>query len=285
MTLPPNTLAGIGDEAAVELTEQLAALGRLGWSAAELRNVDGRALADLDDAHFARARGEIERSGLRVVCLSSRIGNWARPITAPFAADLRELEVLAERGTELGCRRLRVMSYPNDGLPEPEWGQRVLDRLGRLAARAAELDVLLLHENCAGWAGSDPARMLRLAAECGPALRLLFDTGNGVEHGYDARELLAEVLGQVAHVHVKDAIGPASDATYVLPGSGRAGVAECLRALLDSGYSGPFSIEPHLSARPHDGISAGESAAERFVQAGRILEQLLEQAALAGGRA
>lgn len=278
----PNVLAGIGDEAAVELTGQLAALDRLGWSAVELRTVDGRALADLDDEHFAQVRAQVERAGLQVVGLASRIGNWARPITAPLDDDLRELEVLAARGAELGCHALRVMSYPNDGLAEPEWQRRVLDRMRRLAARAAELDVVLLHENCAGWAGSDADRMLRLVEECGPSLRLLFDTGNGIEHGYDAADLLAGILPHVAHVHVKDAVGDADDATYVLPGSGRAGVPECLRMLRESGYTGPLSIEPHLSARPHDGISAGESAAERFVQAGRILERLLTQAALVG---
>lgn len=280
---PRDRLAGIGDEAGADLATQIDAVQRLGWSAIELRTVDGAHLADLDERHFDTVHRAVRDAGLDVVCLASRIGNWARPITAPFDDDLRELDVLAQRCAALGTRFVRIMSYPNDGLEEPEWRDRVLDRLSRLAARATAHDVVLLHENCAGWAGEDADRMLRLVAEVGgPALRLLFDTGNGIAHGYDSYAVLRRILPHVAHVHVKDAVGDADDATYVLPGSGRAGVPECLRMLRESGYTGPLSIEPHLSARPHDGISAGESAAERFVQAGRILERLLTQAALVG---
>lgn len=270
-----HLLAGIGDEAAVDLPGQLAAIERLGFSGIELRNVDGAALADHDEQRFRRLRTAVRDAGLAVPCLASRIGNWARPVTAPFNDDLRELEVLAARAAELGTRYVRIMSYPNDGLPEAEWRERVLDRMARLAQRAGELNVVLLHENCAGWAGRDAGRMLRMLAEAGDSLRLLFDTGNGIEHGYDACELLGHVLPHVAHVHVKDALGNAGNATYVLPGTGSARVADCLRLLRDSGYSGALSLEPHLSARPHDGVVAGESAADRFVAAGRSLEGLL----------
>lgn len=270
-----HLLAGIGDEAAVEFSGQLAAIGRLGFGGIELRNVDGAALGDLDERRFRRLRAAVRAAGLEVPCLASRIGNWARPITAPFTDDLRELEVLAARGAELGTRYLRIMSYPNDGLSEADWRERALDRVARLAQRAGELNVVLLHENCAGWAGAEAGRMLRMLAEAGDSLRLLFDTGNGIEHGYDPCELLGHILPYVAHVHVKDAVGSASGATYVLPGTGSARVADCLRLLRASGYSGALSLEPHLSARPHDGVVAGEAAADRFVQAGRSLEQLL----------
>lgn len=268
-------LAGIADEAAGALTGQIRAITELGWSGIELRSLGGRALADLPTAEAARARRETAAAGLHVVALDSRIGNWARPITAPFADELAEVDALAAWCDELGTRSVRIMSYPNDGLAEPEWRERALDRVQRLAQRAAELG-LLLHENCAGWAGRDPHRMLQLLEVAdSSALRLLFDTGNGIDHGYCARDVLAPILPHVAHVHVKDATGAPGAATYTVPGRGRAEVAGCLQDLLAAGYSGPLSLEPHLAVRPHEGLHADESAADLFTAAGRGLERVL----------
>lgn len=276
-------LAGIGDEAATALTAQIAAVERLGFSGIELRSVDGRPLGELDDAHFTAVRRAVREAGLAVPCLASRLGNWARPITAPLQEELRELDVLAERAHALGARYLRIMSYPNDGLPEPEWRERVLNRIARLAERAARHDVVLAHENCSGWAGADPERML-LLTEAAPGLRLLFDTGNGIAHGYESLDVLRAILPHVDHVHVKDAVAGAAGTTYVAPGDGQARVGECLRLLLEHGYGGTFSLEPHVAALPHEGVTAEETTsdgavAEPFVRAGRRLQQLLRELA------
>ncbi|SFS73078.1 sugar phosphate isomerase/epimerase family protein [Saccharopolyspora flava] len=271
-----DQLAGIGDEAAASLPDQIAAITALGWPGIELRSVDGVPLADLDSSRFQRVRRAVAGAGLRVVCLDSRIGNWARPITAPPDADLRELDVLADRCAALGTRYVRIMSYLPDGLGETEWRERVLERIALLGDRAARHGVVLLHENCSGWAGSDPERMLRLVDAGGPCLRLLFDVGNGIEHGYDAFEVLQRVLPHVEHVHVKDAVGGPGRAEYVLPGDGDARVHDCLRLLLDHGYRGALSLEPHLVTRPHEGVAGSDP--EPFLRAGRRLEGLLRTA-------
>ncbi|MER6691812.1 TIM barrel protein [Streptomyces minutiscleroticus] len=285
-SFPAHRLAGIGDEAAAGLDGQIAALARLGWPGIELRTVDGVPVAELGPRRSREVADRLRAAGLRTVALASRIGNWARPVTAPFADDLAELDALTDQCALLGCRYVRIMSYPGDGLPEAEWAGRVLDRVACLTARAERAGLTLLHENCAGWAGADPARMLRLVREAGsPALRLLFDTGNGLAYGYDAHEVLRRVLPYVAHVHVKDGVRTADGVTYTLPGDGRAGVADCLRTLLDGGYEGAFSLEPHLAARPHEGLRAAGGAAEPFVRAGQRLRALLDGAARTGGAA
>ncbi|GGL61528.1 hypothetical protein GCM10010129_01350 [Streptomyces fumigatiscleroticus] len=285
-TVPPTVdvqrLAGIGDEAAAGLDGQITALARLGWSGLELRTVDGVAMADLAPGRLREIAGRLRAAGLRTVCLASRIGNWARPVTAPFRDDLAELDALADQCALLGCRYVRIMSYPGDGLPEAVWAGRVLDRVARLTARAERAGITLLHENCAGWAATDPARMLRLVHEAGsPALRLLFDTGNGLAHGYDARRVLRPILPYVAHVHVKDGVRGADGVAYTPPGQGEARVADCLRTLLEGGYTGVFSLEPHLAVRPHEGLRAKGGTAEPFVRAGRRLRTLLDEAAAA----
>nr|WP_246019377.1 sugar phosphate isomerase/epimerase family protein [Saccharothrix australiensis] len=264
--------AGITDEAAPDLAGQLAVLAELGWSHVELRTLDRRPVAELGRREFTEVAKALADHGVRVVCLASRIGGWARPVTTPFADDLDELDVLLRRCGELGAPYVRIMSYPNDGLSEPAWRDRVLCRVAALAERARAAGVVLLHENCAGWAGASADRMLELLREVdSPALRLLFDTGNGVPHGYDGLAVLAEIAPHVAHVHVKDAVGD----RYVPPGQGAARVAECVELLRANGYRGAWSLEPHISLRPHEPGGLADDAAETFVAAGRAMVRLL----------
>lgn len=263
-----NRLAGIGDEAGPSLAEQVAAVTALGWSAIELRTVDGIALADLDDAAFDAVAATVAEHGLDVVCVDSRIGDWSSEITDDFSRDLEELRVLARRCRVLGARQVRVMSYPNAGLPPAEWERRVRRRLRELACRAEQADIALLHENCAGWAAEDAERMLALVDD---GLGLLFDTGNGVAYGYSGVELLAAIAPHVRHVHVKDGkAGP----RWTVPGRGDADVPGALALLAAHGYTGALSLEPHLALRPHerDGRT-GEAGG--FHAAGRALEALL----------
>lgn len=277
--------AGIGDEAGHSLPDQVGSLARLGWTSIELRTVDGTAVADLDDDAFARLLDTLQAHGLEVVCVASRLGNWSRPISGDFTEDLHELEILKRRCAALGTRYVRVMSYPNDGLAEQEWRRRAVERMRRLAGEAEQAGLVLAHENCAGWAGTQPERMLALLeAVHSPALQLLFDTGNGVAHGYDTYDLLTRIVEHVAHVHVKDARGDAAQPVYTLPGAGRVRLADCLRLLLTSGYTGTWSIEPHLALQPHlaracepgnGAARAGAGSREGFVASGQALERLV----------
>ena len=62
-----HLLAGIGDEAAVDLPGQLAAIERIGFGGNELRNVDGAALGDLDAQRFRRLRAAVRDAGFTEV--------------------------------------------------------------------------------------------------------------------------------------------------------------------------------------------------------------------------
>jgi sugar phosphate isomerase/epimerase len=271
-------LSGVGDEAGPELADQIAAHQQLGWRAIELRTIGGVALAELPQADFARARTQLADAGLAVHAIASRIGNWSRPISTPLALDLDELDVLAERAHQLGARYLRVMSYPNDGLREVEWRARVHARLGQLVERARRHDLVLVHENCAGWGGvsAQHARALVEAIDS-PHFRLLFDVGNPVVHDQNSLAWLREVLPWVVHVHIKDARRGADGETgFTWVGDGDAQVLGCIRLLHQAGYAGGLSIEPHLHLVPHLGKTGDRAALlPSFVEYGRRLEALL----------
>jgi sugar phosphate isomerase/epimerase len=272
---PLPVLAGIGDEAGPAMADQLAAIAELGWDAIELRTVDGTSIADMDDHAFDDLAGALAEHEVRTVCVDSRIGDWSTKITGDFGRDLDELRALAPRCATLGTQYLRIMSYPNGGLPEAEWERRALRRIRELATRAEQLGLVLLHENCAGWAGADAKRALDMLAEAdSPALRLLFDTGNGVAYGYSGLTMLADLVDQVAHVHIKDGVDGLFGPVWTVPGEGDADVAACLNLLAANDYRGALSIEPHLSLLPH-AAESGSGSTSGFVAAGRALESLL----------
>ncbi|HEU5023845.1 MAG TPA: TIM barrel protein [Spirillospora sp.] len=276
-------LAGIGDEAAPGLADQIGAVAELGWNRLELRTIGGTPVARLDERAFRGAAERLGTAGTGVAAVASKIGDWSRPVTGDFQVDLDELEVLARRCAVLGTRLVRVMSYPSGGLDDAEWGRRARERLRELARRAEDRGLVLAHENCTGWAGDRVDRMLDLVTGIdSPALRLLFDIGNGVAHGYPPLPMLREILPYVVHVHVKDArVGKDGEAAFVSPGTGQAEVAECLRLLRRDGYCGVLSIEPHIALRPHLRSGAGDPAA--FVAYGRALERLIAGLGPSGG--
>jgi sugar phosphate isomerase/epimerase len=278
---PGIRYAGIGDEAGRTLEQQIAAVTGLGWRTIELRTIGGVCLADLPDAEFERCAEALERAGLATACVDSRIADWSRPIGLGLDRDLADLDRLGPRCAALGTRWVRVMSYPNDGLDDAGWEAEVVRRMRILAARAAGYGLVLLHENCAGWAGRSAERALRLLDRVGsPSLRLLFDIGNGAAYGYDAHAMLVRLLDAcpeaVAHVHVKDAVGSGEQTAYVLPGTGESRVADCLRLLAGHGFTGTWSIEPHLALRPHESRTAlGADGPRLFAEYGRHLERLV----------
>lgn len=277
---PRPVLAGIGDEAARGVAEQVAAMAALGWSALELRTVDGVQIADVSLPDVRRIASATERVGISVCALCSGIGAWGRSATTPVQVDIDELDRLAERAADLDTRLVRVMSWANDGLTAEAWRAEVLRRMDLVVARAEELGLTLVHENCAGWAGQGPEQSLELfAAIDSPHLRAVFDMGNCVAYGQDPVTFVRAVVDRVEHVHVKDAvIGVDGSAEFVVPGEGDAAVLECLRVLSEAGYDGVFALEPHLHTAPHAGRLVSGSAAEDFLRCGRALEALVEAA-------
>ncbi|HWU87792.1 MAG TPA: sugar phosphate isomerase/epimerase family protein [Kofleriaceae bacterium] len=272
-------LCGVGDEAGHTLDAQIAAQQALGWSQLELRSIDGARIEALADEEMGRIADRLAAAGLGVPVLASTIGDWSSTIAADFADDLAKLSRLLPFARRLRAPFVRIMSYPAGDASDGDWRTEVRRRVTELARRAADQGVTLLHENCHGWAASDPERALALLeATRGRGLRLLFDIGNPVAHGYDGRTYLVRVLPWVAHVHVKDVIPPRAtgEPTFTLPGEGEARVLECVDLVLGAGYAGAVSIEPHVAARIHEGARAtDEVLAEAYLAHGRRLMALL----------
>ncbi|MFJ7629780.1 sugar phosphate isomerase/epimerase family protein [Streptomyces sp. NPDC097595] len=273
----PERLCGIGDEAAAGLLDQIRVHRELGFHALEVRSLDGVGLHNLPEDSVRAIAETLTAVGMVVPVLDTPIGSWAVSVTGDFGLEIDILRRATRRALLLGCRTLRVMSYPNDGLPEGEWRTEVFRRMRHLTGLAEDAGVVLLHENCNGWAGQGAQQSLDLVTSIdSPALRLLFDIGNGLAYGYDSLEFLRQTLPWVEHVHVKDGVRDADgSAVFGLPGEGAAHVRACMELLENAGYRGWYSIEPHVALIPHLGISAdGAEMESAYTAYGRRFTEL-----------
>lgn len=287
--------SGIADEASPALPRQIEAHRTLGWSHIELRNIDGKNATDLPDDVFDLVARRLQEGGLAVSCFASQLANWSRPIDSDFEKDSSELRRAIPRMKRLGAPFIRCMSYPNAKVPwgDPEWRRETVRRMKVLAAMAEEGDVTLVHENCSGWGGQGPRQTLELLEDVGSErLKLVFDTGNPAQYGQDAWEYYEGVRDHIVYVHVKDytlstdstgspgsTTGPGEKGkeVAVFPGAGACSVREIIADLLQRGYDGGFSIEPHITSviHLHEEASDPELAYRTYIEYGRRLEALV----------
>jgi len=282
-------ITGIADEGSPELKEQIRIHRTLGWNTLELRLIGKTNVCAIEDEAFDRVCRTLEEEQMEVICFASSIANWARPITSDFRLDVEELQRAMPRMHRLGTRFIRVMSYPSDGLSEADWRKEAIRRLKQLSRLAADGDVVMVHENCSGWGGMSPENQRILLEEVhSPNLQIVFDTGNPVGEGHPPEEtwdFYQTALPFIKHVHIKDcARTDEGEIEYTYPGEGQSMVRRILESLLDLGYDGAFSIEPHITAQIHLGTSSGgREAQEIYLEYGRRVNAMLAELAESGG--
>jgi sugar phosphate isomerase/epimerase len=264
-------LSGFADEISPDLDEQLAVLAAESISNLELRSVWSTNVADLDDAQVGRIRRQLDESGVQVSAIGSPIGKIG--IDAPLAPELERLRRVGDVARELGTTLVRVFSFFIPQTQDPEFYRtRVIDRMGQLAALAAERGLVLAHENEKQIYGDRPERCADIIASVGsPALRATFDAANFVQCGVrphsDAYELLRPYL---VYVQIKDALTATGE--VVPAGQGDGQVRETLAELRDSDFQGYLSLEPHLAMA---GRFGGFSGPDGFRLASSALKDLL----------
>ena len=252
-------LSAFGDEVAVDLDEQLAALAAEGIGHVELRSAWGVNVVDMDAALLDRAARELEAAGIGVSAIGSPVGK--APVDGDLDAELGRLRAALGAAERLGTGLIRVFSFY---VPEGRYAEHRDEVLRRMAAMAREAEargLTLVHENESNIFGDTAERCRDLVESVGsPALRVAFDPANFVQCDVrpmaEAWPLLRE---HVAHVHIKDAVAVAREAPYPAPapdgalmlsvrpaGEGDGEVRELLRELDRCGYEGFLTLEPHL---------------------------------------
>jgi sugar phosphate isomerase/epimerase len=274
--------AGFADEASLDIEGQISVTKELGWQGIEIRRVGEKVhFDDVDDDEFKRIKEKLDEGGIYIPCYGSQIANWARPVTGDFDLDVQELKRIMPRMQQTKTPYVRIMSYPNKGLEEGEWKKEVLRRIKELSKMAEDGGVVLVHENCDGWANLGPEQTLEmLSVVNSPALKLVFDTGNPVVHNQDAFEFYQKVKDHVVHMHIKDYVKESGDKEKaVYPGEGQGQVQKIVQDLIKSGYDGWYSMEPHMASVIHAGQESDNADAARqiYLQYAKTFEKIYNE--------
>src|SRR5262249_45628139 len=93
-------------------------------------------------------------------------------------------------------------------------------------------------------------------------------------------EFYENVREHIAYVHIKDGIWDEAQQkhVYTYPGEGQGDVRRIVRDLLERGYAGGFSMEPHMAVVFHEGDSNASDALrfDTYVEYGRRFMRLLD---------
>lgn len=296
-------LTGIADEAGASLDVQIRAHKELGWNSIESRviEVDGVKgnLHEVPEETFNKAVEILEASNMGVCGFGAIIANWAHTIEDDFSITEAEIARTIPRMQRLGTKLVRVMSYAirkddnGNDLPDQMEEER-FRRMREIQKRFADAGLTVVHENCMNYGGMSVSHALKLLENV-PGLKWVYDTGNPVfnedrDHPgqrQDSWAFYQAVKPHIAHIHVKDGKWNAdkNDADYTFPGEGEGKTEPIMKDLIESGYDGFISIEPHVAVVFHgagaaDDLDPETKAREQYdsyVKYGRQLEAMLKR--------
>src|SRR5215469_12438244 len=264
-------LSGFADEISADPAEQLATLAAESITHLELRSAWGTNVADFSDAQLASFKTAVDDAGVTVSAIGSPIGKIG--VRDPFRPELDRMRRIADVADALGTDLVRVFSFFIPAGEQPErYRAQVIDQMAALTAIAADRGLVLAHENEKLIYGDRPERCADIITSVGsPALRATFDAANFVQCGVrphaEAYQLMRPYL---VYVQVKDAIAETGE--VVPAGEGDGQVRETLSALVESGFTGYLSLEPHLAVA---GQFGGFSGPAQFRRAAQALKGLL----------
>lgn len=291
-----DRISGFADEIAEDVDTQFRVLNKLDIRYFEPRGIDGKNIAELSDGEVAALKEKMERCGIKASSIGSPIGKIR--LDEDFQAHFEKFQRVVDIAERLEAGYIRMFSFYPPERPDSaagegdgaahEWtaGEReeVIRRLRRMTAYAGERDVVLLHENEKGIYGDTAERCADLMRELGCRhFQAVFDPANFVQCGQDTKEAYEALRNFIAYVHVKDA--REEDGNVVPAGAGDGNVGHILKGLLDSGYEGYLSLEPHLGS--FSGLAALElddkmqnlpqGGEGTFTLAYRALEDILDK--------
>lgn len=285
-------LTGFADEAAAGIEQQIRATKELGWENIEARNVDGANIHDLPEDRFEEVCLKLEEAGVKINCFGSTIANWSKRIDGPFDISLKEVGRAIPRMQRLGTKLIRIMSFAvlSDRGPEDQMEEERFRRMRILHRMFADAGIEAVHENCMNYGGMGWTYTLRLIENV-PGLKLVFDTGNPIFTDDRTKiapypkqsswEFYNRVKEHIAYIHIKDGRWNAAESKteYTFPGEGDGDVRRIIKDLLDGGYNGGISIEPHLAVVYHDSSmqSSEEVRYANYVEYGRRMISLIRE--------
>lgn len=290
-------LTGFADEAADSIEGQIKATKLLGWDSIEARTINGKTISQLSEKEFEIIEQKLKKADIKINCLSSTIANWQKTILNPFEADLDETQKLIPRMKKLNIYMVRIMSYAPlrdryGNILDNQQEKEIFRRLNIICRMFKEEGIIPVHENCMTYGGISWQNTKKLLTNV-PNLKLVFDTGNPIALAVESRKVKFGSLEKaswdfyqyikehIIYIHIKDVIYNQENRKliYTFPGEGQANIRKILKDLLENGYDGGLSIEPHMEVVFHDPTqqSTDQARFENYIQYGKYLMKILEE--------
>jgi 3-dehydroshikimate dehydratase len=265
------TLSGFADEISPDLNVQIQTLTEEGIKFLELRGVGGKNVLDFTIEEREDIKKRLDDAGIGVSSIASPLGKVR--IDLPWAAEIPRINKILDTAAEFEAPFIRVFSYyPPEGEKIADQRDEVIWRMKEKIGLAAGMSVQFLHENEKEIYGYSPEACLDLAQNV-TGMPLVFDPANFVQVGVKPLEAWNMLHDNVAYFHIKDAL--LDGGKIVPPGEGDASIREILKdAILNRGYNGFISLEPHLSVA---GKSSGFSGPDLFKKAVRLVKAMLTE--------
>lgn len=234
-------ICAFADEASNELSGQIKILNDRGISYIDLRNLDGKNVADLSIEEAKEIKKRFDENGISVWSIGSRLGKIGA--LDDFGSHIDELLHTVELAKTFECDKIRMFSfYIPEGKSYEECKDSVMERLSRMLDAVKGSGVELCHENEKGIYGDTAQRCLEIVKAL-PEIKLVFDPANFVQCGEDTLEAWNLLSPYVRYIHIKDSL---SDGRVVPAGHGNGNVGEIVRRYMALGKK-VMTLEPHLT--------------------------------------
>ena len=235
-------VSGFADEIDEKIINQFKHLNTLGIEYFEVRGVDGKNIADLNECEVKNLKEKMDEHKIKASSIGSPIGKIG--ILDDFEEHLDKFARVIDTAKYIGAPYIRMFSFY---IPEGESDKHrdeVFRRLETMTRIAEEKNITLLHENEKGIWGESAKNCVEIFENIpSKNLRAVFDPANFVQCGETDIPACLELLKPyVEYFHVKDAKGQ----TVVPAGKGDAEFPRLITILKGMGKDMCLSLEPHL---------------------------------------
>jgi len=273
------SLSAFADEISPNLDEQVATLKRLNVPGLDLRSVGGVNVLDLTMDDLQRVHDKCGENGLHVQAIGSPVNKVPYDVMNE-GREYERLKRAIRAAHRLNVKRIRIFSPMTPEDKQEELAEKVMNWMVAQKNIAAGEGVILIHENDDRYWGAHPKNAKRMMEEIGSDhFRFAYDFANTVLQGYRTmRDWYPWIIPYIDTLHIKDAVE--ADHQVVKAGAGEGELLEGLSALVNAGWKGPLTIEPHLAAA---GPFGGFSGAELFEVAVTALREVADKAGVSLG--
>lgn len=240
-------LAFITDEATQDFQEAVELAKHCGLQGLELRSISDTPIDKIAQGTLKEWKRQLDGEGLQVCNLAASFYKCAFEGSVP-EEELEKLSRLCDAADILGCETIRGFTFfaPEEGKVPPERLAPLFERPGRLLRERGKR--LLLEADPSVNTTNHAAVAALLALLDKDAFGAIYDPGNDIYDPLGERpfpEGHRAIHSRLFHVHVKDAVLSERKPLCVKPGTGLVDYKGLLRALLQEGYDGWLSLEPH----------------------------------------